>query len=103
MSKVALPAELPQQGAFQDTATLNKHTSIDRLGRHLHIRIAWKRASKPARDLLRRPLPRQLRRDRAPESGVRRQPASLRTLTPGPGVSIGWSGAIQPAPLIPRH
>ncbi len=43
MSKVALAAELPEQGALEHTATLNKQTSINRLGRHLHLRIAWKR------------------------------------------------------------
>jgi hypothetical protein len=53
MSKVALPAELPEQGTLQDTATLNKQASIDRFGRHLHVRIAWKGVSKPSRDLLR--------------------------------------------------
>ena len=48
VAKVALPAEVPAQGALQNTAALNKQTAINRFVRHLHLRIARKRLSKPA-------------------------------------------------------
>jgi hypothetical protein len=60
MTKAALPAEVLQQLAFEHTATLNEQGAINRFVRHLHVRIARKRTTKPARDLLRRPLAREL-------------------------------------------
>ena len=52
MAKATLPPELSQQGTFEDTPALDKQTAIDRLVRHLHIRIAREGVLKPAGDLL---------------------------------------------------
>jgi len=52
MAKVVLTAELLNQAAFEDAATLHEQTAVDRFWRHLHVSIARKGASKPARDLL---------------------------------------------------
>ena len=56
MSNVVLTTEFLEQATFENAAALHEQTAVDRFGRHLHVRIARKGASEPARDLLRRPL-----------------------------------------------
>ena len=51
------------QLALEHAPTLDKEAAIDRFVRHLHVRIARKGPAKPARNLLRRPLARELRGD----------------------------------------
>ena len=45
VSKVVLTTELLEQATFQDAATLHKQATVDRFGRHLHVKIARKGAS----------------------------------------------------------
>jgi hypothetical protein len=72
MAKVALTAKLLDQAAFEYAAALHEQTAIDRFGRHVHVSIARKGVSKPARDLLGRPLLGKLAGNDAADGRARR-------------------------------
>jgi hypothetical protein len=55
-------AEVRHQRLLQHAATLHKKAEIDRLVRHVHLRIVRIRVSEPAGDLLGRPLEREFGR-----------------------------------------
>jgi hypothetical protein len=101
--KVMLAAQVLQQATFEDAATLNEQTPVNGFGRHLHVRIAPKGPSEPARDLLWRPLLREFLRDGAAECRPGGQPTRLRSTAASPGVSIGDGRPVDATPTVSRH
>src|SRR5215468_659026 len=55
-------AQVRRQLLFQHAARLNEETTIDRFVGYLHVLVSRELPLQPARDLLRRPLQRQLLR-----------------------------------------
>jgi len=78
-----------QQFPLEDAATLHKETAIDGLVRHVHVSIARKGAAKPAGDLLRRPLTRQLAGHGRAQARTTDQPTPLGTPGARPRSTIG--------------
>ena len=101
--KVVLTTELLEQATFKDAATLHEQTAVDRFGRHLHVRIARKGASEPARNLLRRPLLRELLGYRATQRRPAGQTTGLRTTAATPSLCVGHGRSIDPAPAVSRY
>ncbi len=103
MAKVVLPAKLLDQAAFEDAATLHEQTAVYRFRRDLHVSIARKGVSEPARDLLRRPLPGELTGDGTSEWRPGRQAIGLRTTAASPGLPVGDGSSIDTTPTVSRH
>jgi hypothetical protein len=101
VTKVVLTAQLVEEVAPEDAATVHEETAVDRFRGHLLVSITRKGASKPARDLLGRPLLGELARHDAPQSGMGRSPTPRGTTRAAPGVAICDARSIEAAPAIP--
>ena len=91
-------AEASDQLPAQLAAGVGVDGGVDRLVRDLHRAVVGPHAPKCGGDLLRRPTPRQARRDRHPEPAVRVQlgPAPRRR-TPCARGLLGWRGGVADA------
>lgn len=101
--KVMLATRVLPQLTREDTATLNEQAPVDGFRRHLHVRIARKGASKPARDLLRRPLLREFVSDGASAFRPGGQTARLWSTAAAPGVAIGHGRPMNATSTVSRY
>src|SRR5690348_11365866 len=100
--RMAAP-EMGEQFLLQRAARLDIERAIDRLVGDVHIHIRRILAAEPARDLLRRPLKLQLRRDKATQLRLKGEATPLRTLRPPPCPRLGIDGSVAGAATVPSH
>ncbi len=94
--------QLCGQFLLQHAAGLNEEAAIDRFVRYLHVLVGWELLLQPARDLLRRPLQRELLRHAPSQLPVQRQTTRLGAQRPLPSTpistvcTIGLTAAVAP-------
>ena len=78
------PAQVRDQLVLERTAGLHVQRAVDGFVRDVHTRIVRIVALEPSRDLLRRPLELELRRDQRPQFRLLRKATRLRALCTSP-------------------